>query len=105
MYVLIFLILFVLQHNGITLDTTICTGELNFLKDCPNVVVLLRLQHFSNLNVLYFNVEYIFIARLRCICSFVAWTIFLANLACIKLRVQCKTYSFYSLINLFSHII
>lgn len=47
MYVLILLILFVLQHNGITLDTTICTGELNFLQDCPNVVVLLRLQHFS----------------------------------------------------------
>ena len=44
MYVLILLILFVLQHNGITLDTTICTGELNFLKDCPNVVVLPRLQ-------------------------------------------------------------
>lgn len=77
----------------------------NFLKDCPNVVVLPRLQRFSYLNVLYFNVEYIFIVRLRCICSFVAWTIFLANLACIKLRVQCKTYVFCSLINIFSHIV
>lgn len=25
-------ILFVLQHNGITIESTICTGELNFLK-------------------------------------------------------------------------
>lgn len=105
MYVLILLILFILQHNGITLDTTICTGELNFLKDCPNVVVLPRLQHLSYLNVLYFNVEYIFIVRPHCICSFVAWTIFLANPACIKLRVQRKAYSFCSLINIFSQIV
>lgn len=94
MYVLILLILFVLQHNGITLDTTICTGELNFLKDCPNVVVLPRLQHFSYLNVLYFNVEYIFIVRPHCICSFVAWIIFLPKLACIKLESSMQSIQF-----------